>query len=401
MKKILSILFSALILCALLSGCAKTEAAAAQSEALYEPAASSAEEQLFIVIHTDMDESEGTGQKNAVEGTTAEKENETGTEIFAETEAAVITEKDREVYSYALMESLLKNMTAKYPDLLTLESLAETADGRNVYCLRAGSGDAPYKVLFTASIHAREYITTELLMKQMSAFFDNVQNGGSYGDIAYRDMLKECALYFVPMVNPDGVTISQFGPEALRKESVLAGVKKIADAEGGGSSDYYRSWKSNAEGIDLNRQFDARWEEYNDHVGRPSADHYKGTAPGSTPEAAALIGLTERIGFDRTVSYHTAGNVIYWYFGQSGELYEQTKEYAERLSEVTGYPLDANYEALDPAGYKDWAICKRGIPSVTIEVGQGKSPLDHSQLGEICQRNAQVIEETVLSAIGR
>ena len=119
---------------------------------------------------------------------------------------------------------------------------------------------------------------------------------------------------------------------------------------------YLTKWKANGNGVDLNRNFDALWDVYQDPAGHPSADHYKGTEPGCEAESAALISLTREQQFSRTISYHTQGGVIYWYFAQEGELYEKSLDFGERISHLTGYDLDGNYEDLDPAGYKDWAI---------------------------------------------
>lgn len=98
-------------------------------------------------------------------------------------------------------------------------------------------------------------------------------------------------------------------------------------------------------------------------------------APESTKEAQALVNLTKKELFCRTVSYHSSGGVIYWAFGQQGELASRTQTFAKRIAAVTGYEPDGNYEELDPAGYKDWALLKMGIPSLTIEIGRADSPL--------------------------
>ena len=60
------------------------------------------------------------------------------------------------------------------------------------------------------------------------------------------------------------------------------------------------------------------------------------------------------------------------------------------MGDLTGYPLDDNYEALDPAGYKDWAISKMNIPSLTIEIGSGTSPVPADQLDILYKQNADV-----------
>lgn len=302
-----------------------------------------------------------------------------------------------EVYSYSIMENDLRSIMEKYPATASLSTLCTTTDGRHVYCLKIGAANPAYKILLTGAIHAREYLTTELVMKLVYGLLSNYDNNLEYNGITYSDILKDCCFYFIPMMNPDGVTISQFGVEGLNYEASAETVKNIALMDGGGSEYYYRHWKSNADGIDLNRQFDALWETYDDHVGHPSSDHYKGSGIGTAAEAKALIDLTNNESFDRTISYHTAGSVIYWYFGQEGEMLEKSKAFAERLSKTTAYPLDANYQSLDPAGYKDWAIIKKGIPSLTIEVGSGDSPLDHKQLQDIFIRNRFVLEEAYLS----
>ena len=74
-------------------------------------------------------------------------------------------------------------------------------------------------------------------------------------------------------------------------------------------------------------------------------------------------------------------------------LLNESKAFAESASAVTGYPLDADYTKLDPAGYKDWAIQKKNIPSLTIEVGRGTNPLEMSQLPAIYEQNKNVIGE--------
>lgn len=89
--------------------------------------------------------------------------------------------------------------------------------------------------------------------------------------------------------------------------------------------------------------------------------------------------------------------MIYWYFGQQGGLLEESRKFAQSISEITGYALDSNYEKLDPAGYKDWAIKEKGIVSLTIEVGTGEVPLDESLFSLIYIQNEKVIPETLLS----
>ncbi len=298
---------------------------------------------------------------------------------------ALVVDSDPQMYTYDQMVQDLQAMSAAYPEQVSLDSLTDTPDGRCLWHLVIGDQEkAGRHILVTASIHAREYMTTQLVMKQTSQFLKNIEN--------YQGVLDGgTAIHVVPMINPDGVSISQMGLDGCLEDETRDRVLEISRLDGAKDMDsYLRRWKSNSQGVDLNRNFDALWESYNDGLGRPSADHYKGTAPGCEPEAAALIALTERYPFARTVSYHTQGNVIYWYFGQTGELKEATQALANKVSAVTGYPTDANYEKLDPAGYKDWAISKKGIPSLTIEVGSETSPVPASQFQAVWRANMSV-----------
>lgn len=294
------------------------------------------------------------------------------------------------LYTYDEMASDLNALSQSYSDLLTLGSLGQTPDGRELYHVLIGNKSASQHVLVFASIHAREYMTTQVCMKQLADFLSKLKNGGEYQGTPVSELLKDRAVHFIPMINPDGVTISQLGIDGLKNESVRETVRQIAAMDGGSDSSYFRKWKSNAQGIDLNRNFDADWDIYDDQVGHPSADHYKGTFPGCAPEAQALITLTQSYPFTRTISYHTQGGVIYWYFKQTGDLRTVSENFAQVMGDLTGYPLDDNYEALDPAGYKDWAISKMNIPSLTIEIGSGTSPVPADQLDSLYKQNADV-----------
>ncbi|MBT9778497.1 peptidase [Clostridium sp. MCC353] len=308
---------------------------------------------------------------------------------FANTETAstvdlgdIIVDKDPVLYSYEDMEHDMKLWEQAFPQLITVNSLGKTFDGREIYDMVIGDINAPNHVMINASIHAREYITTQLVMKQAAAFLQNPAESRQY--------LENTVIHVIPMINPDGVAISQFGLDKLNKQETKDMVQVISQLDGASDmNSYLRRWKANAQGVDVNRNFDALWEDYGG-PSQVSSDRYKGEAVGCIPESAALIQLTNSYNFVKTVSYHTQGGVIYWYFGQTGQLRDRTEGMAQAVSAVTGYPLDANYQNLDPAGYKDWAISKKGIPSLTIEVGRDTSPVDPAQFQEIWNKNKEV-----------
>lgn len=293
----------------------------------------------------------------------------------------LIIEKKREaMYTYEDMESDLHTLEENFGNIMTLTQIAETVDGRYVYDAAAGDKNSKNQYIVTASIHAREYITSKLVMLQLMDFLKEYQG-------------EDVLFHVIPMVNPDGVSVSQFGEDGIKNKETAEKIKAIAAYDGKSTADreYLRQWKANANGVDLNRNFDAMWNEYKG-ASHPSSSRYKGEYPGSENETDALIRLTKDNPIKSTVSYHTMGNVIYWYFGQTGTLLERTKKLAERIGVSTGYKSDSDFESLDPAGYKDWALSALQIPSVTIETGYGDNPVDETQIEEIYQKNKNIFK---------
>ena len=299
-------------------------------------------------------------------------------------------------YTYGEFQRDLSQLQKQAGSALRVDVLDKTVDGNQLYDLRVGKPEAKHHLLVFGGIHAREYITVQLVMRQAVELLAAQQKNGSFRDAAIRDLLADTEIHLIPMANPDGVSISQLGMDGIHTEAVRETVRNIASKDGKQlTAGYLQQWKSNANGVDLNRNFDALWESYNDHLGHASADHYKGTAPECEIESKALADLTRRVKFDATLSYHTQGEVIYWNFGQEGALRDMTLALAKRTAELTGYRLDGNFQALDTAGYKDWAISKMGIPSLTIEVGHGGNPVDPTQMESIWRENKDVVPMTL------
>lgn len=300
------------------------------------------------------------------------------------------------LYTYGEFQRDMAALQNNAGTALRVDEIGQTVDGNKLYDFRVGNPAAERHLLVFGGIHAREYITAQLVMRQLVQLLSDQSTNGSYENIAVRELLSNTEIHFIPMANPDGISISQLGLEGLHTEAVRETVRQIAAKDGKALTEsYLRQWKSNANGVDLNRNFDARWESYNDHLGHASADHYKGTAPECELESKALADLTRQFQFDATLSYHTQGEVIYWNFGQEGELKNMSLLLANRVSELTGYRLDGNFHALDTAGYKDWAISKLGIPSLTIEAGHGGNPVDPAQMDAIWRENRNVVPMTL------
>lgn len=307
-------------------------------------------------------------------------------------------------YTYENMVNDLGIFSRVFQGILYVDSLGRTVDGREIFHLLIGHKDAQEKILIFGGIHGREYMTSQLLMELAAEFLTKLnrkeeqyrgQDGKSY---AYEELLNGRAIHVIPMANPDGISISQFGIKGIRKKKLSKVVENIASEEGGRfpCGPYFTKWKANARGVDLNRNFDALWAEFQDERGRPSSEKYKGTEPESEVESKVLAELTRRERFARTISYHSSGQVIYWNFNLYGKLKETTVKFAERIAAVTGYTPVEDFADQAPAGYKDWALMQMKIPSITVEIGRMDSPLPEFCFQEILRENRGVFEETLL-----
>jgi g-D-glutamyl-meso-diaminopimelate peptidase len=165
------------------------------------------------------------------------------------------------------------------------------------------------------------------------------------------------------MVNPDGVTIQQnglFNASLEEQEQLLI--------MNGGSIDFSR-WKANGNGIDLNRQYSAGWEELSDSAPFPFYQLYKGKEPFSAPEVKAIKQFTNEIQPIIAISYHTSGRVLYWHYQTEKNHIQRDYTIASHVAHLTGYKLDQPVETAVGGGYTDWFIQTFRRPALTIEVG--------------------------------
>ena len=296
-------------------------------------------------------------------------------------EKTISTLTGQYAYSYDQIKEILLGFHEHFG--LSYESIGTTVEGRDIYVYRLGSTDAPHHVLIHAGIHGKEYMNTALLLNLTEYY---VLNGNRlFRGKKLSSYLKDVCFHIIPSANPDGAVISRTRTlSADRIQSILLdnGVPRSKVPV------YLRYWKSNAAGVDLNRNFDAGWDIIDDNRGHPSYSHYKGPTVASEPETKALIDYTFSYPFNATISYHSFGSEIYWKYGNDRTLQKKCYQLYSAVYSVTGYP---EVETDNPAqgGYKDWAILQ-GIPSLTIETGINPAPLPDYEYKDIFKRNRYV-----------
>ena len=290
-------------------------------------------------------------------------------------------------------EDTILALVKEYPFLRT-EVLTESAYGRNIRTLVIGNG--PRKVIYSASHHANEWITTPVLLKFVEEFACALQCGGEIFGVPASELAAKTTIYTVPMVNPDGVDLVL---GVIPKDSYpYQNARRIG--ENFPDIPFPDGWKANGVGVDLNLQYPAGWLQareikFGQGYTQPAPRDYVGRAPLDQRESRALAGYTEYIDPALVLAYHTQGKEIYWQFEDF--QVPGARELGEKLAQVSGYTLaDTPYES-GFAGFKDWFIKAFRRPGFTIEAGEGENPLPLSQFDEIYRDNLGIL---VTAALG-
>ena len=282
-----------------------------------------------------------------------------------------------DTYSYEQMLADVNTFAETYPELVKTEIVGQSELGRDIPVLRIGNIEAETHVFLQGAIHGREHMTAWCLMAMVDYWLDNGIE--QLGDICW---------HIIPMINPDGVIISQTGV-LTEEQKAIYDSDLLLEIYPEDITEYAMKWKSNGKGTDINRNFAAGWETIQD-VTVPSSAFFKGEAEFSTAEAVILRDYTLKYDFDVTVSYHSSGSIIYWQYGEKQPVNDLSYELGEAVNSVTGYTL-VESDGVSCAGYKDWVMDVLEIPSLTIEIGCEDSPLNERELYSIFARNYMVL----------
>lgn len=295
--------------------------------------------------------------------------------------SAADTVNPEQVYSYETMANDIKKLAETYPGIVSYKSIGKTAYGRDIWAVKLGKG--PATVFLNGSHHAREWMTTALNMYMIDQYAQAYKQNLVYEGYPVKDLLDKVTIWFVPMVNPDGVTLQQYGVAAFPEE-----VRNQLIQMNGGSSNFER-WKANANGLDPNRQYDADWENIKNAAYWPGWMNHKGTAPVEGEEAKALVAFTYEINPEIAVAYHSAGQILYWFFHNTPENMDRDKAMADDISNMTGYSEVIPVANPSGGGYTDWFIQEFGRPGFTPEIATktGETSVPLSQWNTVWYQN--------------
>ncbi len=189
--------------------------------------------------------------------------------------------------SYNESLQYLKDKEKEFPNLIEVIKIGTTYEGRDIVLVKISQNvkDADKKpaLLYTGSIHAREWIGHELALK----FIDHITKFATIDPILEKS-LSESTLYMVPCLNPDGYEYSR---------------------------EHFSFWRKNRRknhdgtyGVDLNRNFSIGWKK----ISNTKSNVYGGEEPFSEAETRAIkefVDLHPNITI--ALDYHSQGNVFF------------------------------------------------------------------------------------------
>lgn len=315
---------------------------------------------------------------------------------YVNTNSCNIVKTKKSKYTYEQLCKDILSLQKKYPDIFQYKSVGKSYDKRNVYELIIGNKNSKRKIFVQATVHAREYVNSMLVMKQVEALCENYYKG-AYRSRYYNELLQNCCFYIIPMANPDGVSISIGGARSIRNKSLSSNLVKMQKKYGKGKASYFTRWKANARGVDLNRNWGCNWKKYLGLSKRPASEDYKCPSAFSEKETKILKKEVERLKPKIVISYHSYGSIIYWDFAQKGTLQRKCSDLFKVAGKLTGYRSATSSTSrpvkvsnLYPC-FGDWVASHKKTPTLTIETGRVPCPIPIKYFNSIWKENKHLL----------
>lgn len=264
----------------------------------------------------------------------------------------------KQSFSHLETAYYLQVFAAMYPEFTELKRIGKSVEGRDIYALKLGKGKK--EILMDASVHAREHMSTNVLLEMLDTYSFQYLKNLTYEGFPSRSILNNVSIWFVPMMNPDGVTLVQSGANSVQNGALATKINN--------GSTNFQAWKANVRGVDLNDNFDSGWEKITSTVNEPSPSGYRGPRVFSEPESQALRNFVLSRDFKGYYSYHTSGQIIYWFQFQKGTQASRDLNLARKVSSLTGYQIVPPMYKLGSGASTDWFIETSKMPGLVIEI---------------------------------
>ena len=257
------------------------------------------------------------------------------------------------VSDYRILSEALGELSARHPSI-ALGCLGTGVLDRPIPVVTIGRSLQNRGILYLGGIHPTDLLTPAVLLRFIDEYADAIDHGKRMYNMNLPYLFENRTLHIVPMLNPDGYELRRRGAE---EEVVRSRLLKQ-----NGSEDFH-TWRGNARGVDLWRNFtDAPHELSDDELLCPQGT--AGLSPESEPETSALcnyLRIMDEIG--TVLTLHTLGNGIRAF---SGDFYPpRSRTLLRLLTRMTGCTPIPVPQPPDEIGgsLTDWFIRERNKPA--------------------------------------
>ncbi len=276
-------------------------------------------------------------------------------------------------FTYDTMVETLKGYVAAKPTLCKLESIGKSCEGRDIWALKisknVNADEKEPRVLIMGAHHSREWISVEVPMATLKALVEG------YGtDERLTRLVDTREIWFVPMVNPDGVTYSQTKERYWRKNR-----RKNSDG---------------SYGVDPNRNYGYQWGGAGTS-NSPGADTYRGPSAFSEPETQAIRDFATKMRFSADITFHSYSELIlYPWSYASGVTNPDQAVFAKFAGEMAAFNKYTPQESCDlypsSGDTDDFMYGQLKSLSFTFELARTFIP-QPSEIANICAANVPAV----------
>lgn len=230
--------------------------------------------------------------------------------------------------------------TVPEPEWPETRSIGASVEGRAIDVYTYGNGDT--HILFVGGIHGGYEWNSILLAYRAMDYL-----------AANPDVVPEnLTVSIIPSANPDGLY------------DVLGTAERFTIADIPADEGEVGNGRFNARGVDLNRNFDCKWEPESSWRGETVS---AGFAPFSEPEAAAIRDFVLAEEPAAVVFWHSQANAVYASECENGVL-PGTLTLMNTYADAAGYRSVESFDAYPITGDAEGWLASIGIPAVTVEL---------------------------------
>ncbi len=286
-------------------------------------------------------------------------------DLLARARAVAADYRDLRDYTHEMQA-----IASTYPRLARLRKLGTSIEGRPIRGLEisgpVSARDGRAEAAFFGLHHAREWPSGEMVM---NLAWDLVRRYGT--DPQVTTLLDRTRVWFVPVVNPDGLVYTRTVDPLWRKNR--------------------RDNGDGTFGVDNNRNYAYQWG------GPGSADNtssgvYRGTIQFSEPETAAVRDLFLHRHIATVITNHTYSDLIVYPWGYTGADAPEAATFATMagaMAAFNGYTPGSVWDTVYPASgiTEDWVYGALAGFAFTFELGCCEFHPPYNQIGPMYAAN--------------